>query len=620
VSFIGFKRIGFATAASEPSPPTLRKLFAYARNVWKLLGALGIAIVAGSLLELAVPWIIGFLLIDRVIRHRDAALLPRVFFLLTIVFIGQRILNFAKDYLQELADQRILYKLRGDLYERILCLPVSHFDSSRTGELLARLTGDIDTVKGFLETFMQDVVSELIMLVGTLATLFALSRSLTFYLLPSVVLLASSVFLFKKTVKRFSRQVRNLLGEMSALAAETVSGIRVVKAFSSEERESYRFANKSLALLRTQVKTAKLSSFYSTTTEVCIFTGTLIVITVATPWVLAGSFTLGALVAYLSYLNKLYSPVKKLSKINISIQKIVVAGDRIFELLDAPPEICFQLSESPGQLQSLGLAEITPSVPPQLEGGLRFERVTFRYDSGTQVFRNFDLDVRPGEVVALVGASGAGKTTVVNLLLGFYKPESGRILLDGVPLDRFPLHILRRQIGLVSQETFLFSGTVRDNIAYGNAHATDDEIMAAARAANAHDFIVATPQGYQLEVGERGAQLSGGQRQRIAIARAILRNPKIMIFDEATSHLDCESEGLIQEALETLSKGRTVFIVAHRLSTIRRADRIVVLEEGRIVEMGKHEELLARRGLYHKFHALQAQWCSGDVLGRNRYA
>lgn len=620
MNFLRGKRNLSATAPSEPPPPTVRKLFAYARNVWRLLGALGVAIVAASLLELAVPWVIGLQLIDHVIRHRDAALLPRVILLLTAIFISQQVFGFAKDYLQELADQRILYKLRCDLYEQILYLPVSYFDTGRTGELLARLTGDIETVKGFLETFMQDVVSELIMLVGTLATLFALSHTLTFYLLPSVALLASSVFLFKKTVKRFSRQVRNLFGQLSALAAETVSGIRVVKAFSAEDQEAFRFANKSLALLRTQVKTARLSSFYSITTEVCVFTGTLIVITVAAPWVLAGSFTLGALVAYLSYLNKLYSPVKKLSKINISIQKIVAAGDRIFEILDASPEISFRGPERQREVQSLGLTGTTPSVPLKLEGGVRFERVSFSYDSGTQVFSNFDLDVHPGEVVALVGASGAGKTTVVNLLLGFYKPQSGRILLDGVPLERFPLRVLRRQIGLVSQETFLFSGTLRDNIAYANAHATPDEIMAAARAANAHDFIVATPRRYLLEVGERGAQLSGGQRQRIAIARAILRNPKIMIFDEATSHLDSESERLIQEALETLSKGRTVLIVAHRLSTIRRADRIVVIEQGRIVEMGKHEELLARRGLYHKFHASQAQWCVSDVLGGNRYA
>lgn len=596
---------GFQTAASEPHPHTIRKLFSYARSVWGLLAELGVVIIGGSLLELAVPWVIGFLLIDHVVRHRDAALLPRVVLLLTTIFVGQQVLGFAKDYLQELADQRILYKLRCALYEQILYLPVSYFDRSRTGELLARLSGDIETVKGFLETFMQDVVSEFIMLVGTLATLFALSHTLTLYLLPSVVLLASSVFLFKKTVKRFSRQVRNLFGELSTLAEETVSGIRVVKAFSAEDLESQRFANKGLALLRTQVKTAKLSSFYSTTTEVCIFTGTLIVITVGAPWVLAGTFTLGALVAYLTYLNKLYSPVKRLSKINISIQKIVVAGDRIFELLEVSPEITFRVPEKSTSLQSLGLAGTTLSLPVQLQGSLRFERVSFRYDSGTQVFRNFDLDVRAGEVVALIGASGAGKTTIVNLLLGFYKPESGRILLDDVPLECFPLRMLRRQIGLVSQETFLFSGTVRDNIAYANANARDDEIVAAARAANAHDFIMATPQGYELEVGERGAQLSGGQRQRIAIARAILRNPKIMIFDEATSHLDCESECVIQEALETLAKGRTVFVVAHRLSTVRRADRIVVIEQGKIVEMGKHEELLAHRGVYHKFHTLQ---------------
>ena len=587
----------------ESHPPTLRKLFAYARSVWGVLAGLAFAIIAGSLLELAVPWVIGFLLIDHVIRHHDAALLPRVALLLTTIFVGQQVVGFTKDYLQELADQQILYKLRCDLFEQILYLPVSYFDRGRTGELLARLTGDIETVKGFLETVMQDVVSELIMLIGTLVTLFALSHTLTIYLLPSVVLLASSVFLFKKTVKRFSRQVRNLFGELSSLAEETVSGIRVVKAFSAEDRESQRFANKSRALLRIQVKTTKLSSFYSATTEVCIFAGTLIVIVTAAPWVLAGTFTLGALVAYLSYLNKLYGPVKKLSKINISIQKIVAAGDRIFEVFETPPEIPASVSEKTGGSQFLRLSGA--SFPIRLEGGLRFEGVSFRYDSGTQVFNNFDLDVRPGEVVALVGSSGAGKTTIVNLLLGFYKPESGRILLDGVPIERFPLRVLRRQIGLVSQETFLFSGTVRDNIAYANTNASSADIIAAARAANAHDFIVATPQGYMLEVGERGAQLSGGQRQRIAIARAILRNPKIMVFDEATSHLDCESESIIQEALETLAKGRTVFVVAHRLSTVRRANRIVVIEQGRIVEMGKHEELLARRGVYHKFHTLQ---------------
>jgi ATP-binding cassette, subfamily B, bacterial MsbA len=592
---------GGALGADRPKPRTLRKLLAYALGVWRVLVALGFCIVATSLLDLATPWVIGFLLLDRVIKRSEAGQLPAVVLLLSGIFLGQRVLEFAKDYLQELANQRIVNQLRCDLYSHIVALPVRFFDRGRTGELLARLTGDIDTVEGFLETLMQNVGSELVMLVGTLSFLFAISPRLTLYLLPTVATLAVSVFFFKKTVKKYARRLRNLIGEMSSLAEEAIAGVRMLKAFCAERFEFGRFAIKSSQLLQGRVSMAKLSALYSSTVELSVFAGTLIVVVVATPWVLAGSFTVGALVAYIGYLNKLYGPVKKLSKINLSIQKILAAGDRVFEVMEVAPETGIEpWRQLPG-----GDKLSARLVWVQSSGAVEFENVSFSYDSERPVLKNFTLRVQPGEVLALVGPSGAGKTTIVNLLLRFYEPASGRILIDGIPLDQIPIGQLRQQIGLVSQETFLFSGTARHNIAYAYPNATDQQIMDAARSANADQFLAQSAEGYLLQVGERGVQLSGGQRQRIAIARALLRNPKIMIFDEATSHLDSQSEHLIQEALEKVTYGRTVIVVAHRLSTIRRADKIVVLDGGGIAEIGKHEDLLTREGIYRKLHSLQ---------------
>jgi subfamily B ATP-binding cassette protein MsbA len=576
----------------------MRRLCAYALRTWRLLLGLGLCIAATSLLDLAVPWVIGFLLIDRVIKKNQIHALPFVLLLLTAIFVGQRIAGFGQDYLQELGNQRILNQIRCDLYAHTINLPVSFFDRGRTGELLARLSGDIDTVEGFLETLMQDVGSQGVMLVGVLAFLFALNKSLTLYVLPTAVALALSVLLFKKTVKQFSRRVRDLMGEMSSLAEEAISGVRVVKACCGEDFEVSKYRANSEELLRGRVRLAKLSSLYSSSVEICIFAGTVIVIAIGAPRVLAGTFTIGALVAYLSYVNKLYSPVKKLSKINLSIQKILAAGDRVFEIMDVPPE---PLSTPRAPCTAMAPQQL----PGRLAGAIEFQNVGFEYDPGKPVLKNFNLRVEPGEVVALVAPSGAGKTTILNLLLGFYTPTSGRILFDGIPADQYPLEALRRQLAIVSQETFLFSGTARDNIAYSNSNATEQQVIEAARAANAHEFLCQCPEGYQVQVGERGYQLSGGQRQRISIARALLRDPRIIIFDEATSHVDSESERLIQEALERVTKGRTEFVAAHRLSSVRHADKIVVIENGGIVEIGRHEELLARFGTYHRLHTLQ---------------
>ena len=583
---------------------TLGRLFGYAAGVWPILTTLGICIVGSTLLDLVRPWIFGFLLLDRVIRHRDLSHLATVVYLLIGAFIGQQIFDFGSDVLQELANQRLVNRVRCDLYAHTMALPVDCFDRGRTGDLLSRLTGDIDTVENFLDTLMQNIGSESVKLVGTLIAIFAVSVKLTLFLLPTIVVLSCSVIFFRKPVKQFSRRVRNILGDMASMAEEAIGGVRVVKAFCAEKFEVARFAEKSGNLLQGRVRLKKLSALYSSSVELCVFAGTLIVIKVGTPWVVvAGTITTGGLVAFVTYLDKLYGPVKTLSKMNLSIQKILAAGDRVFEVMDVRPEATDRLLP-PAQRMLGDLSEPTYRVTP-LTGEIRFENVSFGYNQETPVLKNFSIYAKPGEVVALVGPSGGGKTTIVNLLLRFYEPSSGRILIDGTPLNHIPLEQLRQQIGVVSQETYLFSGSGRDNIAYASPHSTDAEIVDAAVAARAHDFLFDSPNGYLTEVGERGVQLSGGQRQRIAIARAILRNPRIMVFDEATSHLDSESEQLIQEALEKVAQGRTVFVIAHRLSSIRRADEIAVIDNGRMVEFGRHEELLAREGVYRRLYSLQ---------------
>ncbi len=596
----------YLPSSGKPRPTTFRRLFGYAAGVWPLLTALQVCIIGSALLDLARPWIIGFQLFDLVIRKQDLNRLPFVILLLMGSFVGQQVLDFAADVLQELSNQRLVNRLRCDLYAHTMTLPVRFFDCGRTGDLLSRVTGDIDTVENFLNTLMQNVGSQLVTLVGTLAAMFAVSARLTLFLLPTVVALACSVFFFRRPVKRFSRRVRVLIGDMASLAEEAIGGVRVVKACCGEKFEFERFANKSRELLQGRMRLQKLSAVYSSSVEFCVFAGTLIVVWFAPPWVITSkTLTVGGLIAFFAYTTKLYSPVKALSKMNLSMQKILAAGDRVFEVMDVLPESVNGLSQ--GRQPVLSSTLDPGAVSPRISGDIRFENVSFGYDPENQVLKNFSLHVKPGELVALIGPSGSGKTTIVNLLLRFYEPTSGRILIDRVPLDRIPVQSLREQIGVVSQETFLFSGTGRDNIAYASPHASEAEITQAARAAHAHDFLSESPNRYLTEVGERGVQLSGGQRQRIAIARAILRNPGIMIFDEATSHLDSESEQLIQEALEKIARGRTIFVVAHRFSTIRRADKIVVIENGRMIEAGRHEELLARNGLYRRVYSLQMQ-------------
>jgi len=617
-------------------PKTFRRLLSYSRVAWHLLVALFTCIIVKSLLELAVPWVMGFMLFDGVIAKRNLSMLPQVIGILVVIFLAQKAFSFLQEYLNELANQRIIHQIRCELFEHIERLPLRFFDHHRTGDLQSRITSDVDVADGLLKTLVEDLASELVMLVGTISFLIVVNPKLTAFVLPTLPALAISVFFFKRTIKKVARQLREILGEISSVAAETIGGIRVLKAFCGEEFEARKFSSKSLELLRARVGITKLQSIYSSTVDVWVFVGTMIVILTATPRILAGTFTVGALVAYLSYLNKLYGPAKALSKINVSIQKILAAGDRIFEIMDVSAESelehgvngnknqkkYFLVSGLSGkELLGLNLQEVRARSALQmndepvtkLRGAVRFENVGFEYDEAQPVLRNFNLDVEPGQLVSLVGHSGGGKTTVVNLLLRFYRPTFGRILIDGLPIEQIPLLTLRQQIGLVQQETFLFSGTLRDNIAYANPDATTEQIMDAARAAYAHDFITQLPNGYRTEVGERGIKLSGGQRQRIAIARALLRDPRILIFDEATSHLDSESEQLVRAALERIARGRTVFIIAHRLSSVWKSDKIVVIEGGEIVQLGSHKDLLASNGVYRRLYSLQLDGQPGPL-------
>jgi len=587
-----------------PSPgaarSSLAKLIPYAVGVWPLLASALVCILASSLLELAVPWVMGFLLLDTVVKQARLDELPRVVFLLVAIFLGQKGVGFLQDYFQELANQRLVHRLRCDLFHHLQCLPVRFFDRGRTGELTARVTSDIDSVEGFLPTLVDDVVTDAVLLLGTLYFLFRVQPRLTLYVAPTVLVLAFALILFRPRVKRFARRVRAMIGDLAAMASETLAGVRVVKGFLGEDYEVRRFAAQSLQVLRARVGVVTLRSLCYATVDLGVLLGTIIVVSVAAPKVVAGTFSVGALVAYLGYLGKLYGPAKRLSKVNVSIQKTLAAADRIFEVVDLPPEETARVVAAP-VLRPAFPAGVSPQSAP----GVLFEQVTFSYGGGRPALKDFTLDVAPGEAVALVGRSGAGKTTVVNLLLRFYAPDSGRILLDGVPLDQIPLGELRGQIGLVSQDVFLFSGTIRDNIAYALPTATDEDVVEAARRANAHGFISALPQGYASSAGERGVQLSGGQRQRIAIARAWLRRPRLLILDEATSHLDSESEHYVQEAFDRVAQGRTVFLIAHRLSTLWNADKIVVIENGTIVQAGRHEELLQSAGIYRRLYRLQ---------------
>jgi subfamily B ATP-binding cassette protein MsbA len=481
--------------------------------------------------------------------------------------------------------------LRNAVYRHLAHLPLGYFTQMKAGQILSRVINDTFETRLILTQIVTQSLQSASLVFVYIAILFSISWQLSLIALVILPLLGLSLQPMLKKLRRGNLRRGNVHGEMTSVLQETISGIRLVKASGAESYEEARFAEGSNKYARSSLKLTRLALLAPPITEII---GTLIAVLIL--WIGAwqvlttGSMTGATLLAFLTLVLRLLQPLKQLSQMRTTAQSSLASAERLFEILDSPAE--FQ--------RDRGTRESA-----QFERELRFEGVTFSYGDAP-VLRDIDLLARKGEVVALVGPSGSGKSTLIDLIPRFYEPAQGRILIDGVDTREIKLPALRKLTGIVSQETVLFHDTVLNNIAYGAAgEYTQEQIEAAARAANAHEFIMELPSGYNTLLGERGTRLSGGQRQRLAIARALLSDPPILILDEATSALDTESERLVQEAIDRLLRGRTVFVIAHRLSTIAHADQILVLDRGEIVEQGSHAELLARRGAYHRLYSLQ---------------
>jgi subfamily B ATP-binding cassette protein MsbA len=579
-------------------------MLAYVRPYWPYLAVAATSLVFVSLLNLAMPWAVAKL-VDLVVVGQDIALLNRIALLLAGIFALRAIFGFVRTYSVAWVGERVVANLRRELYDHLLSLSLGYLAGQRVGEILSRISNDVQVIQTAVTSNLVVLAQQVVTVVGIVVIVTVMDWRLTVLMsvvLPAVVLVTR---LMGRRIREASRLVQDKLAEASAMVEETIGGIRTVQSFAREEYEGKRFGQKIGDLFDIAMYRARVYATLGPLVSFLLYGSLAVVLWAGGQAVLRGQLTPGQLIAFLLYAAMLVGPLGGFAALFGRTQEALGATERVFELLDTRPEVIEAPDAEP--------------LPP-IAGHVRFQDVSFCYDPRQPVLRHVQIEAKPGEIIALVGPSGVGKTTMVNLIPRFYDPTGGSIMVDGQDVRQVTLHSLRDQIGLVPQEPLLFSDSVVANIRYGKLDASQNEIEAAAIAANAHNFIVdSLPDGYETQVGERGVKLSGGQRQRIAIARAILKDPRILILDEATSSLDTESEQLVQEALGRLMRpgegesGRTTFVIAHRLSTITSADRIVVLRHGQVLEQGTHEELLAQEdSLYRHYYALQFQWEEDD--------
>lgn len=570
---------------------TLRRLFQFLAPYWKTLTLSAALLIARAGVEL-IPPLFQRSIIDEVIGKAELSRLGLLIGLLIGVYAVQQLINAADTYVRHALGEKFILDLRVYIYAYLQRLSLSFFERTSTGELMSRVTNDVNALESFVTHGSALTIVDLLRLVGGAIVLLVLDARLALLVLLPVPILAVTLRYFNTRIRPIYRQVRARLGDINARLQDSLSGIRVIQAFAQEDDELTRFRAESENYYRARVEGIRYWSTYFPAFRFVAAMGTVLVLAFGAIMVVGGSLTLGTLVAFLAYTTSFYEPLNRLSEIDNVFQEAIAAGERIFELLDQTAEI----QDSPGA-----------SELPRLQGDVRFEDVHFRYGTGDEVLQDVTFHMAPGETVALVGPSGAGKTSIANLLCRFYDPIHGTIAIDGHELRTVTLNSLRKQVAVVLQDTFLFNTTVRENLLFGKPDASEEEILAATKAAYAHEFIATLPYGYDTMIGERGVKLSGGQKQRLALARAILADPRILILDEATSSVDAEAEYLIQQALEAVLAERTALVIAHRLSTIRDADKIIALEDGRIVEIGDHRELLERGGLYSQLYQRQLE-------------
>ena len=491
--------------------------------------------------------------------------------------------SFIQRYANTYFSQKVVYDIRNDVFVSLQDQSFAFYDKTHTGQLLSKVTTDMDRIRRFLGFQLTFLMTSIVLLVVTLYTMFSINTMLTLSLLPIMPCIFATFYSFGKKIRPLFTQMREQYGSLTSVLHEAITGIRVVRAFAQEDFERKKFTSKNDKYFQTSLASARIRAFYIPLVGFLIGLGTIIIFYRGGSEVINGTLTIGDLVAFNAYLAMMIMPMRFFGMFISGYHRTMAAGHRIFEVMDTETEI----KEKPDSL-----------TLPKLNGHVKFENVSFSYEKGRPTLKNITFEAKLKETVALLGATGSGKSTIIRLIPRFYDVSSGKITIDGYDVRNVKLKSLREQIGIVAQETFLFSMTIKENIAYGKPEAKMDEIVAAAKAAKAHEFISALPRGYDSRVGERGATLSGGQRQRIAIARALLMNPRILILDDSTSSVDVETEYEIQQALHALLKNRTAFVITQRVSTIRNADKIIVLEKGEIVEEGVHETLMAKKGIY----------------------
>jgi ATP-binding cassette, subfamily B, bacterial MsbA len=585
-----------------PPPGRLVRLWPRVRPYRGILLLATFALLGSSAVGLAFPMVVKYLLDAAFVNH-DRALLDRIALGLVLLFTVQAVLNYAQAYLLSVAGERAVAGLRRDLFARLIQMPPGFFAERRTGELTSRLTVDVGLLQGVLSHQVSEISRQILSLVGGVVLLTYLQPRLTLTALCVAPLVVGSALVFGKRLRNITIGVQDRIAEATAVAEEAFSQIRTVQSFVQEPAERARYAERVAASVRTALKRAKVRGVFFGVLTFSTFVGIVVVLWQGGLLVLDGKLTAGALVSFLLYTVTIAASIGALASSFSAYQEAVGAAERVFEILEMRPEIA-----DPAEPETL----TTP-----VAGRVEFADVSFRYLQGEETWTLEDVTLRvaPGEVVALVGPSGGGKTTLVSLLPRFWDVDRGSIRLDGHDVRALRLADLRSAVSIVPQEPALFSGSVRENIAYARPGASPAEVEAAARAAHAHEFIERLPRGYDTPVGERGVKLSGGQRQRVAIARAILKDSAVLVLDEATSNLDTESERLIEDALEKLLVGRTTLIIAHRLSTVRRADRLVVVDRGRIIEEGTHAELLAQGGVYARLYQRQFREDESVMIG-----